>query len=133
MRRLALAVMSLAGFALACGGGSGSGGGGGYGGGGGTANPPPACSASTATATTSMSMSGMAFVPSCAKITAGQTITFQNADMVTHTVTADAGQTETFDSGFVAPTQEFTHTFAGAETVHIHCKIHGMTATVIVQ
>ncbi len=132
MRRLAIAVvsmMSLAGLVSGCGGGSS-----GYGGG---SNPPPTCTAATATATTSVSLSGMSFVPSCVKISPGATITFQNADSIAHTVTTDAGQPETFDSGNLGPPAgaEFQHTFANAaETVHIHCKIHpSMTATIIVQ
>ncbi len=129
MRRLALVVMSLgsiAGFGAACGGGSS-----GYSPG----NKPAACSATSATATTSVSLSGMEFVPSCVKISKGATVTFQNADTVNHTVTTDAGQPETFDSGPLAPRSDFVHTFANAaETVHVHCSIHaGMTATIFVQ
>lgn len=125
MRRLVLVVVALASSA-ACGGGSS-----GYGGGGGGA----ACTAANATATTSVSLSGMSFVPSCIKVSLGATVTFQNADGVSHTVTTDAGQPETFDSGLLAHAQDFTHTFAStAETVHVHCTIHaGMTATVFVQ
>jgi plastocyanin len=96
---------------------------------------PPACTAASATATTSVSLSGMEFVPSCVKVAPGATVTFQNADSVTHTVTTDPGQPETFDSGPLAHAQDFTHTFAStAETVHVHCTIHPtMTATIFVQ
>ncbi len=124
-----VAVGSMVGFAAGCGGGSS----GSYGGSGGT--KPAACTADTATATTSVSLSGMAFVPSCIKVSKGATVTFQNADMVQHTVTTDAGQPETFDSGLLSTGQDFVHTFANAaETVNLHCTIHSnMHATVIVQ
>jgi plastocyanin len=129
MRRLALVVMSLGsivGFGAGCGGGSS-----GYSGG----NKPAACTATSATAATSVSLSGMEFVPSCVKISKGATVTFQNADSIAHTVTTDAGQPETFDSGPLAPARDFVHTFANAaETVHVHCSIHPeMTATIFVQ
>ena len=130
MRRLvllALSTASLAGLVPGCGGGNGYGGGSG--------NPPPGCTAATATATTSVSLSGMQFVPSCVKISQGATVTFQNADSIAHTVTTNAGQPESFDSGSMAPAADYVHTFAStAETVHVHCTIHpSMTATIIVQ
>jgi plastocyanin len=95
MRRLAALVVSLgaAGLAAGCGGGGGGDGGG----------SPAACTAASATATTSVSLSGMAFVPTCVKIAKGATVTFRNADAVNHTVTTDAGQPETFDSGPLEP------------------------------
>ena len=132
MRKLALvgvSIASVAAFGWGCGGGSS-----GYGGGM-NSTPPPTCTAASAMATTSVSLSGMQFVPSCVKISTGATVTFQNADSVTHTVTTDAGQPETFDSGQLASTHDFLHTFAAtAETVHVHCTIHPyMTATIIVQ
>ena len=125
---LAVAGVSMAGFGAGCGGGSS-----GYGGSGGT--KPAACTADGATATTSVSISGMEFVPSCIKVSRGATVTFQNADMVQHTVTTDPAQPETFDSGPLSTGQNFVHTFANAaETVHVHCSIHPvMHATIIVQ
>src|SRR5512138_3434649 len=99
MRRLALWVVlgSMGAFGAGCGGGSGGAYGTGTGG-----NKPAACTSATATATTSVSLSGMAFVPPCVKISKGATVTFQNADMVTHDVTTDPGQPETFNSGPLA-------------------------------
>jgi plastocyanin len=118
MRTLVLAVAALA---AGCGGSS-------YGGNDG--GSPGAC-----TATTSVSMNGLEFVPSCVKISPGATITFTNADSVAHTVTTDAGQPESFDSGTLSTGQDFVHTFASSpETVGIHCTLHaGMAATIFVE
>ncbi len=131
MRRLAIAVVSLASVAgfVACGGGGTSG----YGGGGTT--KPGACTASNATATTSVSLVQMSFEPPCIKVAPGAMVTFTNDDTTDHTVTTDSGQPETFDSGHIAPGSSYQHTFAStAETVGLHCTIHTfMTATVIVQ
>jgi plastocyanin len=118
---------SLAG-ALGCGSSMG-----GYGGGS-AAPPPAACTAASATATSSIEMTGMEFNPACVKVAAGTTVTFTNNDPFAHTVTSDAGQPETFDSGLVSPGAKFTHTFASAETEAIHCSIHSnMHVTVIAQ
>ena len=126
MRGLVRVGMVLAGILAGCGGGSSS-----YGGGmdGGTQ-----CTAATATATTSVRLSGMAFVPSCIRIAPGATITFDNVDAVTHTVTTDASQPESFDQT-LAPSQSYPQPFKNqTETVPIHCKIHaGMTATIFVE
>ncbi len=103
----------------------------------GSGGTPPSCSASTATATTSVSLSGTSFVPSCIKVTAGSTITFTNTDTSTiHTVTTDAGQPMTFDSGNINGGQHFSQAFPTAETVNVHCTYHssmGMRATIIVE
>ncbi len=108
-----------------------------YGGGSGGGGNPPACSASSATATTSVSLSGTSFVPSCIKVTAGSSITFTNTDTATiHTVTTDASQPMTFDSGNLGGGQRFSQTFPSAGTVDVHCNYHvamGMRATLIVQ
>jgi plastocyanin len=106
----------------------------GYGSGAG-APAPAACTAANATAVTgAIEIVGMDFIPSCAKVAAGTAVTFTNNDSIAHTVTSDAGQPETFDSGPLAQGAKFQHTFATAETEHIHCTIHPtMRLTVIVQ
>ncbi len=92
------------------------------------------CTASTATATTSVSLSGMAFNPDCIKVATDATVTFTNHDGYAHTVTADAGQSETFDSGDLASGASYQHTFSTAGTFGLHCSIHaGMVMTVVVQ
>jgi plastocyanin len=107
----------------------------GYGGNGYSAPAPAACTAANATAVTGpIEIAGMAFVPSCAKVAVGTTVTVTNNDAIAHTVTSDAGQPETFDSGPLAQGAQFQHTFATAETEHIHCSIHPtMHLTVIAQ
>ena len=116
-------LVSLVVLACGCGGGSG------YGGGGGT--PPPPCSAATATATTQVYIQGMAFAPSCIKVTAGAMVTFTNKDAVEHTATADGGS---FDTGGLLMNQSSMKTLATAGTFPYHCMIHtGMHGTVIVQ
>jgi plastocyanin len=106
-----------------------------YGGSGSASPAPAACTAANATTVTrSIEMAGMEFVPSCAKVAAGTTVTFTNNDSIAHTVTSDAAQPETFDSGPLAQGATFTHTFASAETEAIHCTIHpNMHLMVIVQ
>ena len=93
------------------------------------------CTPAIATAvTSSIEIAGTSFVPACAKVAPGATITFTNNDGVQHTVTSDAGQPETFDSGLLNQGAQFVHTFASAETEHIHCNVHpSMHLTVIVQ
>jgi plastocyanin len=94
------------------------------------------CTASTATATTSITVSDFKFTPSCIKITAGDTVTWTNTGLPTHTVTNDSGAPETFDSGALGASGTFQHTFTAAETVKYHCTVHvsmGMVGTVIVQ
>ncbi len=96
--------------------------------------PPVPCSATTATATTSVLLAGMQFVPYCATVGVGVPLTFSNVDAVAHTVTADAGQPEPFDSGLLQPGQPFTFTFSKAETVRVHDRLHPeMAGIVIVQ
>jgi plastocyanin len=80
------------------------------------------------TSPNTVTMSGMTFSPATLTGAAGTTVTFQNNDNTTHTVTEDGG---TFDSGNVAPGASYKHTFATGGTVKYHCKIHaGMKGTV---
>jgi plastocyanin len=120
------AALAAAGCGNAPGYGSGSGGGGGT------------CTAATASPTTSVTLAGTSFEPSCIKVTAGATITFTNADSGTlHTVTTDAGQPMSFDSGNIAGGAHFAQPFpTPGETVNVHCTYHvamGMRATIFVE
>ncbi len=95
---------------------------------------PVPCSAASATATTSILLSGMQFLPFCAAVPVGTEVTFTNADSVNHTVTADQGQPEPFESGLLYPGGHFSHTFSRAETVRVHCRLNPqMSGVVIVQ
>lgn len=93
------------------------------------------CSAANATAVSgAIQIAGMAFVPACARVAPGTAITFTNDDADQHTVTSDAGQADTFDSGPLNQGAQFVHTFASAGTEHIHCTIHPtMHLSVVVQ
>jgi plastocyanin len=95
----------------------------------------PQCTAANAQAVTgAIEIAGMAFSPACAKVPLNTLVTFTNDDTVAHTVTTDAGQPETFDSGAIAPSGHFTHTFGTAGPIAIHCTIHpDMHLTVFVQ
>ncbi len=102
---------------------------------GGSSHMSSACDTPPATTVTAIELRDNQFVPSCAKVAQGVLITFTNNGSMTHTVTTDAGQPETFDSSNLAPGLTFTHAFLTAgTTVHIHCNIHaGMVATIFVE
>jgi plastocyanin len=92
------------------------------------------CTTDTAKGTSDVFLVHNAFSPDCIKVTQGGTLTFLNEDAVTHTVTADAGQAETFDSGNIDAGGSFQHQFNTAGTFGLHCSIHSMmTATVVVR
>jgi len=74
------------------------------------------------------------FIPRCLRVTTGTQVTYVNLDSVPHTVTTDTGQVETFDSGTLEPGAVFTHTFATAGDIGVHCTLFSnMTATVYVR
>jgi plastocyanin len=88
-------------------------------------SPPPApCSSATATATRKILITAGQFLPYCAKVPVGAVVTFTNADFGEHTVTADATQAETFDSGLLYPGQQFVHAFAAPAIVRVHCRFN---------
>ena len=71
------------------------------------------------------------FVPANATITAGGSITWQNADGVGHTATSNTGA---FNTGVIAGGGSSTVTFAAAGTFAYHCAIHpSMVGTITVQ
>ncbi len=96
--------------------------------------PPVACTAASATATASVLLGAMQFLPFCTTVGVGVPLTFTNVDSVNHSVTADAGQPEPFESGLLLPGQSFAHTFAQPETVRVHDRLNPqMSGIVIVQ
>ena len=102
----------------------------------GSSNGSSGCTTSNAVATTSVTVKDFSFDPSCIKIAAGDTVTWTNTGLPTHTVTSDTGAPETFDSEGLGAGGTFQHTFTAAETVKYHCKVHvsmGMVGTIIVQ
>ena len=72
-----------------------------------------------------------AYSPSPLTITVGSTITWTNADTLTHTVTSDTGA---FDSSSIAPGAKFSFTFQNKGTFPYHCSPHpSMVGSVVVQ
>jgi len=68
--------------------------------------------------------------PATITVVAGTTVTWLNADIEKHTVTADDGS---FDSGDVVAGAKYEHAFATAGTFKYHCIIHeSMHGTVTV-
>ncbi|HEY7172466.1 MAG TPA: plastocyanin/azurin family copper-binding protein [Vicinamibacterales bacterium] len=95
-------------------------------------SPTPAPSASTVSIV--MNSSGLttnAYSPNPITVAVGTTVTWMNNDTVTHTAT---GNTGLFDSGPIAPNQQFSRTFSTVGSFPYHCTIHpGMVGTVTVQ
>ena len=79
----------------------------------------PASTASTATATVQVTARG--FAPATARITAGDSVTWRNADKVSHQVVANGGQ---FASPILDPGKTYTHQFARGGTFHYHDGLH---------
>ena len=79
----------------------------------------PASTASTANATVQITKT--AFVPANAKINAGESVTWRNADTKNHQVVANGGQ---FASPILGPGKTFTHTFNGGGTFRYHDSLH---------
>lgn len=89
----------------------------------------PASTASTATATVQITRNG--FAPGTVTITAGDSVTWRNADSITHQVVANGGQ---FASPILAPGKTYTHQFARAGTFHYHDALHTrLKGTVVVK
>ena len=77
-----------------------------------------------------VSISKFAFVPATMTISAGQSITWTNADPVAHTSTSDDNL---WDSGDLSPNTTFSTTFSQPGTYAYHCTIHPfIRGTVIV-
>ena len=79
-------------------------------------------------------MGDNAFDPNPINIKVGDTVTWINDDVATHTVTSDSGSDEdndtkstngeTFDSGFLSQGQTFEHTFKKAGNYGYFCTLH---------
>jgi YVTN family beta-propeller protein len=78
-----------------------------------------------------VSIAKFAFEPASITISAGQSITWTNAEPVAHTTTSDD---KVWDSGSLSPNGTFTKTFSQPGTYAYHCTIHPfIRGTVIVQ
>jgi plastocyanin len=76
-------------------------------------------------------ISGLAFSPTTLTITAGDTVTWTNADSSPHTASADGGA---FDSGNLDQGQSYSHTFTQPGTYSYRCDYHSeMRATIVVE
>lgn len=97
-----------------------------------------ACTSANATATTSVTVADYSYSPACIKVAVGQTVTWTNTGMASHTVTSDVGDPEAFasDAGGLGTNGTYAHTFNTAGTYGYHCIPHlslGMVGTVIVE
>jgi plastocyanin len=89
----------------------------------------PATTASTATATVQITKNG--FVARSVTITAGDSVTWRNADKAPHQVVANGGQ---FASPILAAGKTYTHPFARSGTYHYHDGLHPtLRGTVVVK
>ena len=72
-----------------------------------------------------------AYNPADLNVSVGTSVTWTNADVVSHTSTADANG---WNSGVIAPGGQFSFAFPTAGTFSYHCAIHpGMVGTVVVR
>ena len=89
----------------------------------------PAATAPTATAT--VQITANRFVPGTATITAGDSVTWRNADKVSHQVVANGGQ---FASPILGPGKTYAHEFARGGTFRYHDGLHPtVRGTVVVK
>jgi plastocyanin len=73
------------------------------------------------------------FDPAVITVTAGTSVVWTNQTFATHTVTSDISDTQSFDSGGIAPGGTYTYTFLISGTFPYHCAIHtDMHGTVVV-
>jgi YVTN family beta-propeller protein len=94
-----------------------------------TATPPPAPGVAGVTEAT-VDIVDQAFQPHTVVVATGATITWVNDDAVAHTVTSNGEAW--FDSGQLAPGQEFQHEFDKPGTFRYHCDNHSNMEGVIV-
>jgi plastocyanin len=74
-----------------------------------------------------------AFDPVTITVAANTTVTWTNKEGTAHTVTSNAGSSETFDSGSLSINATFPHLFATPGSYSYHCTFHSnMNGTVIV-
>lgn len=77
------------------------------------------------------SLTTTAYNPDPLTISAGTTVTWTNADSITHTAVSDNG---TFNSGNINGGGNFSFTFQNKGTFTYHCSLHpNMVGTVVVQ
>lgn len=73
-----------------------------------------------------------AFAPATLTVSVGDTVTFTNKDLTSHTATADDGTS--FDTGLLGQNESATVTFDTAGTYTYHCTPHPtMKGTIVVE
>ncbi|MBN1134722.1 MAG: cupredoxin family copper-binding protein [Methanosarcinaceae archaeon] len=78
-----------------------------------------------------VSIKNFEFQPQNIRILAGDSVTWNNDDSVTHTVTSDNDE---FDSGNLGPGDSYTHIFEEPGNYSYSCKLHPtMVGTVTVE
>jgi plastocyanin len=77
--------------------------------------------AGSAAPTAQVTMPGKFYAPNRLDMLVGTTVTWQNTDRSTHTVTEDD---DAFDSGDIRPGETFAMTFEKSGTYNFHCTIH---------
>jgi len=80
-----------------------------------------ACAMAPAPARVNVTISGGRFVPAVVAISAGQSVTWANADDVDHRLEADDGS---FASGNIRPGRSFEHRFMRAGRFGYFCVLH---------
>jgi plastocyanin len=95
---------------------------------------PPESGGTVTTVTIPMGAAALgnrAFIPDAIKVAVGDTVKWINTDVVAHTSTADAAA---WNSGTLAPGQQFSTTLSVPGTFAYHCAIHpGMVGSVVVR
>jgi plastocyanin len=81
-------------------------------------------SSAKAVATDTVAIQNFSFSPTAITVKVGTKVTWTNKDSTSHTVTADSGAADAFDSGTLATGQSFSHTFSKAGTFAYHCTFH---------
>ncbi|MGF7228433.1 MAG: cupredoxin domain-containing protein [Candidatus Saccharibacteria bacterium] len=90
-------------------------------------------SVNKAVATSTVAIQNFSFSPMAITVKVGTKVTWTNKDSTSHTVTADSGAADAFDSGTLATGQSYSHTFSKAGTFAYHCTFHSdMHGTVTV-
>lgn len=80
-----------------------------------------AATSGSAATTVQVTMPGKLYAPGRLDVLVGTTVTWQNVDRSTHTVTEDD---DAFDSGHIRPGESFSMTFPKSGTFRFHCTIH---------
>ena len=97
----------------------------------GASGPPSTAPAASAIRAAAVTIASFMFTPATLTVKKGASVSFENKDNASHTVTADDGS---FDGGTLAPGASKTLTFSKAGKFTYHCAFHPfMHGTIVVQ